>query len=103
MPVYRFHDFDAARRALWCAPDDPLLADRIRQLWRFTARLVVSDTVPRGVRRFRTIEEANAERDRRITDRVQALLAARAAGGPETCQDRKLEEAQEREGGYGSE
>jgi hypothetical protein len=79
-PVHRFHDLDDARRALWVAGDDPALANRIRRLWRFSARLVRASAA-RGVRRFRTIEEANAERERRIHDRVQALLAERAGSG----------------------
>ena len=81
MPIHRFRDLDEARRALWSTSDDPALADRIRRLWRFTARLA-RPSAPRGLRRFRTIEEANAEREGRITERVHALLAERAAAGP---------------------
>jgi hypothetical protein len=78
VPVHRFRDLDDARRALWSASDDPLLAKRIRRLWHFAARLA-RPSVPRGVRLFRTIEDANAERERRLRDRIQALLAGRAA------------------------
>ena len=79
MPVRRFRDLDEARRALWVAPGDPALADRIRRLWRFSARLAAL-SAPRGLHRFRTIEEANADRERWVTDRVRALLAERAGG-----------------------
>lgn len=80
MPVQRFRDLDEARRALWVAPGDPALPDRIRRLWRFSARLT-KPSVPRGVLRFRTIEEANAERERRLKTRVEALLVERGARG----------------------
>jgi hypothetical protein len=76
MPVQRFRDLDEARRALWDDADAATLSARIRQLWQFTGRLT-RPTVPRGVRRFRTIEEANEERDVRVTRRIQALLAQR--------------------------
>jgi hypothetical protein len=79
VPVQRFRDLDEARRALWISPDDPSLANRIRRLWRFSARLA-TPSVPRGLRRFRGIEEANAERECRVQDRVRTLLAERAAG-----------------------
>lgn len=77
MSIQRFRDFEEARRALWTAADDPKLADRIRRLWRFSVRLA-KPSAPRGVLRFRTIEEANAERERRIAMRVQTLRAERA-------------------------
>jgi hypothetical protein len=78
MPVQQFRHLDDARRALWTSATDVRLPERLRQLWRFSARLVGSSP-PRGVRRFRTIEEANADRERLIAARVRALIAARAA------------------------
>jgi hypothetical protein len=72
MPVYRFRDFEDARRALWISADDPSLARRIRRLWQFSARLC-DRRIPRGVRRFRTIEEANADRERWLERRIRRL------------------------------
>jgi len=60
MPVYRFHSFEEARVALWASPDDPRLPNRIRSWWRSCARRAVTHS-PRGLRKFRTIDEANAE------------------------------------------
>jgi hypothetical protein len=74
--VQRFRDLDEARRALRGDSDAATLSARIRRLWQFTCRLA-RPTVPRGVQRFRTIEEANAERDERVTRRIRALLAQR--------------------------
>lgn len=76
MPVQRFRDLDEARRALWGGEDNTTLSARIRRLWHFTGRLA-RPTVPRGIRRFRTIEEANEERDERVTRRIRDLLAER--------------------------
>ena len=81
MPVHRFRDLDDARRALWVGSDDPALPNRIRHLWRFSARLA-QPAASRGVRRFHTIEEANAERERRIQHRILMLLVERAASDP---------------------
>jgi hypothetical protein len=61
MPVTRFRTFRDARLAQWMAPDDPRLPDRIRRWWRISARLLPTRPF-RGVQRFRTLEEADAER-----------------------------------------
>jgi hypothetical protein len=76
MPIQRFRSLDDARRALWVAPDDPALVTRIRQVWRFSARLL-DRRIPRGLRRFTSIEAANAERERWIADRIDALVRER--------------------------
>lgn len=86
MPVYRFRAFEDARRALWTAVGDPALPDRIRRLWRFSARLA-SPCARRGVQRFRTIEDANAERDRRVQERVDALRMSRRGAPARTKGD----------------
>ena len=76
MPVQRFRDFEDARRALWIQSGDPRLVARIRSLWEFSARLVPRQ-IPRGVRKFSTIEEANQERDRWTESRVRSVRAQR--------------------------
>jgi hypothetical protein len=78
VPLQRFRDLDEARRALWARPDDGTLAGRIRRLWAFSARLAKPYAAP-GVRRFRTIEEANADRERSARERARALGAERSA------------------------
>jgi hypothetical protein len=62
MPVYKFRTLKEASVALWSSPDDPKLPDRIRGWWRTCARFRHTQA-PRGVRRFTTLEKANAERD----------------------------------------
>lgn len=76
MPIQRFRTFEEARRDLWLPPGDPKLLARVRSLWEFSARLAPPN-MPRGVRKFRTIEEANHDRDLWTRRRIQALRAAR--------------------------
>lgn len=75
MTLQRFRDFEEARRALWLEPGDPRLAARIRSLWAFASRLTPG-AAPRGLRRFRAIEEANLEREAWIVARARALRGA---------------------------
>lgn len=77
MPLQRFRDFEEAREALWIERGDPRLAARIRSLWEFAGRLAPGAAGPRGIRRFRTIEEANRERDEWIAERARALRESR--------------------------
>lgn len=76
MPVERFRDPEQARRALWLDADAADLARRIRALWRRTSRWVPF-MIPRGLRKFGSIEEANAEREAWTKERVARLSATR--------------------------
>lgn len=80
MPVQRFRDLDEARRALWTHSRDPYLARRIRALWARASRLS-PPMIPRGLRKFRSIEEANLEREEWVTARVRKIAARRGVGG----------------------
>ena len=77
MPVQKFKDLDEARKALWANTGESDLVSRIKKLWAFSARLTPF-RIPRGVRKFRSIEEANLERDQWIERRVRTLRAERA-------------------------
>ncbi len=76
MPVAKFDNPDDARRALWTHAGDPRLLERIRRLWE-RARRIVPTGGPRGVRKFRTIEEANADRLEWTRRRALALREQR--------------------------
>lgn len=79
MPVQRFLTHEAARTALWSDARDPRLPARLRAWWKTCAR--INHTVsPRGVRRFATIEDANAERALWVVETLQP--DARGAGEP---------------------
>lgn len=78
MPIQKFKDLDAARQALWRRPTSSDLGAHIRALWAFSMRLAPRQ-IPRGVRRFRSLEEANREREQWVTLRVQRLRRHRGA------------------------
>jgi len=80
MPVQKFHDFEEARQALHCDPHDPRLPDRIQALWSFSRSLTSPDPFPRGIHRYRTIEEANAARFRWEGEHIRKLREKLAAG-----------------------
>ncbi len=62
MPVQKFRSLDEARDALWGDPRDPTYLRRVAWLWRF-AEEVAPRRFPRGVHRYRSIEEANRARE----------------------------------------
>lgn len=80
MPVRRFRTFEDAAQALWIDRGDPSLAPRIRALWSRSRQIAPGPPPPRGLRRFRTIEEAGEERDRWIARRVRQGRAVRKEG-----------------------
>lgn len=58
MGVERYRSFDEARRALWLDAGDAAILERMQRLGQL-GRLVKR---PHGVSRYRTIEEAKAEK-----------------------------------------
>ncbi len=74
MPIQKFRSLDEARQALWVPSGRPGLAARIKSLWAFSTRLAPRQ-IPRGLRKFRSIEEANREREQWVERRVRALRA----------------------------
>jgi hypothetical protein len=79
MPIQKFKDLDAARRALWQRSNSSSdLVSHIKALWAFSARLAPRQ-IPRGVRKFHSIEEANQEREQWVTRRVRNLRAMRGS------------------------
>ncbi len=61
MPVYKFRTLDEASRALWAEPGDPRLGERLQQLYA-SADCMCPVHRPPGVRRFRSLAEAAADR-----------------------------------------
>lgn len=77
MPVQKFRTFEEARRALWRKSSDPELPMIIRALWRRSALFAPPVARP-GVQKFRSVEEANRERDQVTTDRIARLQRERS-------------------------
>ncbi len=78
MPVQRFRSFEAAREALWGEAGDPEHLRRVRWLWAFADRLCAR-RFPPGVYRYRSIDEAQRERER--WELEQAAGGEEARGG----------------------
>ena len=70
MPVQKYRSVeDMPRPELVPAAD---LAARIRALWKRARMLAPAPVVPRGVTRFRSIEEANTAREAATLRRMRA-------------------------------
>lgn len=81
MPVYRFKTHEDAQRALWHEPGDPLIGPTLRALWSISSALAGGGAPPRGLKKFRSIEDANADRQRWEAERARLLRARRASAG----------------------
>lgn len=62
MPVQKFKTFAEAERALWEAHPGEAYYERAAELWDFANKLNPI-SYPKGVFKFRTIEEANKHRE----------------------------------------
>lgn len=79
MPVRKFRSLEEWqdwKQWSWLACDDPALPNRIREHWGRWTRLVPYPG-PRGVRKYRSQEEADADRDRWESERIAQIRADR--------------------------
>lgn len=81
MPVRKFRDVSEMEETLWYEPGDPALFRAIARLWDFGDR-VCPLRFPRGVHKYRSIEEANADRDRWEEANFRAFHARRGTPIP---------------------
>lgn len=63
MPIRKFRNLEDMADALWHDPGDPGLLSAIARVWDFAQR-TCRPAFPPGVYRHRTIEDAQALRDR---------------------------------------
>lgn len=80
MPVTKYRSVEEMPDvALRYDAGDPAIPHRIRYLWRLSEALLgaVGTCIPRGVRKYRSIEEAQADRDRWESERVARIRALR--------------------------
>jgi hypothetical protein len=83
VPVRKFRsieEMDAASRDLWSDRLDEAYFDRLRRLWRRSVRLDPR-TFPKGVIKYRSLDEAQADRDRWLSEHIAVLRRERAASG----------------------
>jgi hypothetical protein len=81
MPVRKFRDVSEMEDTLWYDRGDPALFRAIARIWDFAARACPLQ-FPRGVHKYCSIEDANADRDRWEEVNFQAFQARRAAKSP---------------------
>jgi hypothetical protein len=79
MPVYRFRSIEDMNLHEPAPSRD--LADRIAALWERSAMLL-GIPAPRGLRKFRSIEEANAEQEAWTCRRIEQLEKDHASTPP---------------------
>ena len=81
MPVTKYRSVEEMPdAALKYDAGDPRIIRSIRYLWDMSERLLgdVGTCVPRGVRKYRSIEEADRDRERWEQERVAKIRASRA-------------------------
>lgn len=76
MPVWKYRRIEDMPEAWAMKGPDESLGRRIRAVLSLT-RAIPPLNVPRGVRKFRTIDELNADRDRWEQERVDLMRARR--------------------------
>jgi hypothetical protein len=81
MPVRKFRDVSEMEDTLWYERNDPALPRAIASVWDFAAR-VCPLQFPRGVHKYRSIEEANADRDRWEEANFRAFQERKRAKAP---------------------
>lgn len=77
MPVYKYKTFEEAERALWNFHPDAAYFKRVAALWDF-ANEINPIHYPRGVFKFKTIEEANKHREQIELQHAKQLRQSRA-------------------------
>jgi len=65
-------EMNAADEEMWLPCGHPDLPRRVRSLWSRWSRLVPVGAPP-GIRRYRSVEEADADRDRWESDRIERI------------------------------
>ena len=82
MPLRKFRsveEMDELRRELWCDEPDAEYFGRVGELWELSSRLNPRQ-FPSGVFKYRSLEEAQADRDRLLTEHVRQLWRSRLEG-----------------------
>ena len=83
MPLRKFRsveEMDEQRRELWCDEPEAEYFKRVGELWDLSSR-INPRRFPRGVFKYRNLEEAQADRDRLLTEHVRQLWRSRIENG----------------------
>lgn len=79
MGIQKFKTFEEAERALWCFHPDKEYYKRVAELWKL-ANYLCPPNFPRGIFKYRTIEEANRDKEKWI---LENALKKRKKSKPE--------------------
>ena len=80
MSLRKYHSVEESnRQAQWLITGDPAIPRKVRYLWGLSELLLrpVGTCIPRGVRKYRSIEEANSDRSAWEQERVKRLRTER--------------------------
>ena len=80
MPVRKYRNLEEMNlERRWLPAGDSSILQKIRHLWHLSEFLLrpVGTCIPRGIRKYRSIEEANADRDRWEQERIDRLRIER--------------------------
>lgn len=80
MPVYKYKTFAKAERAFWNYNLDEAYFKRVAELWTFANKLS-SIAYPRGIFKYRSIEEANKQREEWELAFARELISKRKVSG----------------------
>lgn len=81
MPIKKYRtieEMNADDKMLWCDKPDDAYWRRLDNLWKRT-KAIDPRKYPKGIFKFRTIEEMNEHREALLTEHVRALQARRKA------------------------
>ena len=76
MPVYKYKTFEEAESALWNFRPDEAYFSRVAELWNFANKLCPI-TYPKEIFKYRSIEEANKQRNEWELDHAKQIQASR--------------------------
>jgi hypothetical protein len=85
MPVYRYKTFEEAEIALWDFRPDEMYFHKVAELWSFANKLCPI-MYPKGIFKFRSIEEANRHRDEYELDHAKKIQSERNSAPVRQCQ-----------------
>lgn len=77
MPVFKFKTLEEAEKAFWNFHPDESYFRKVAQLWKFANKLSPL-SCRKGIFKYRTIEEANQERDEWELIRAKNLHSKRS-------------------------
>ena len=81
MPIYKYKTYEEAERALWNFHPDEAYFRKVAELWDFADKLSPI-TYPKGVFKYRNIEEANKHREESELSYAKKILFERNPTSP---------------------